>query len=72
MKPSNTGNAFTKETREGFNLLPSLSDQFLFGAEASMGKQLTSKRVTSPRSHFGTGTRDITANTYNAWTYKPH
>ena len=67
---SNLGKAFPRETREGFNLNPSLSDQFLFDHEQSMGKQLTSKRPSQPRSHFGTSNREHSVATYNAFTYK--
>ncbi len=71
LKPSTTGYAFGKETREGFNLLPSYSKTHLYDHEQAMGKQLTSKRATSPRAHFGTSNREATANTYNAFTFKP-
>ena len=71
LKPSTTGFAFGKESKEGYNTNPSPSDQFLFNAEVSLGTQVTSKRVTSPRAHMGTGTRDAAAATYNVHTYKP-
>lgn len=71
-QPSSTGFAFGKESREGYNTNPSPSDQFLFDAEKSMGTQVSSKRVTSPRAHMGTGTRDSATATYNVHTYKPH
>ena len=70
--PSTTGFAFGKESREGYNTNPSPSDQFLFTAEVSLGTQVTSKRVTSPRAHMGTGTRDAASVSYNVHTYKPH
>ena len=59
---SNLGKAFARESRDGFNLNPSLSDQFLFDHEVSLGKQLTSKRPTQPRSHFGTSNREHSVN----------
>lgn len=72
LRPSNLPHAFAKETKEGFNLNVSLSNQFLFNHEEGMGKQLTSRRPTNPRTHFGTSNRDHHLNTYNAHSYKPH
>ncbi len=72
LKPSTTGFAFGKESKEGYNTNPSPSDQFLFNAEVSLGTQVTSKRVTSPRAHMGTGTRDSAVAMYNVHTYRPH
>ena len=69
---SSHGKAFSRETREGFNLNPSLSDQFLFDHEQALGKQLTSKRPTQPKSHFGTSSREHCFAHYAAHTYKVH
>ena len=69
---SNLGKAFPKESRDGFNLNPSLSDQFLFDHEMALGRQLTSKRPTQPRSHFGTSNREHSVCMYTAHTYKIH
>ena len=69
---SNLGKAFGKESREGFNLNPSLSDQFLFDHEMGLGRQLTSKRPTQPRAHFGTSNREHSVCMYTAHTYRIH
>jgi hypothetical protein len=69
---SNLGKAFGKESREGYNLNPSLSDQFLFDHEVGLGKQLTSKRPTQPRAHFGTSNREHSVCMYSAHTYRIH
>ena len=69
---SNLGKAFGRETREGFNLNPSLSDQFLFDHEMSMGKQLSSKRPTQQRAHFGTSSREHQYSLLTAHNYKVH
>jgi len=57
LKTSNLPHAFGRETKEGFNLNPSLSQQFLFDHEQALGKQLTSRRPTQPRFHMGTSNR---------------
>jgi hypothetical protein len=69
---SNLGKAFPRESRDGFNLNPSFSDQFLFDHEMALGRQLTSKRPTQPRSHFGTSNREHSVNMYTAHMYKIH
>ena len=66
LKPSALPHAFARETKEGFNLNVSLSQQFIFNHEEGMGKQLTSRRPTQPRTHMGTSNRDHHVNTYNA------
>lgn len=60
LKTSNLPHAFGRETKEGFNLNPSLSQQFLFDHEQALGKQLTSRRPTQPRFHMGTSNRACT------------
>ena len=71
LKPSTTGFAFGGEKKDNFGLVPSHSDQHLFDAEQSMGKQVTSLRPTQPRAHLGTSTRDHSAIMHTAHTYKP-
>ena len=68
LRPSALPHAFARETKEGFNLNVSLSQQFLFNHEEGMGRQLTSRRPTQPRSHMGTSNRDHQVNMYNAHT----
>lgn len=57
LKPSHLPHAFGRESKEGYNLNPSLSQQFLFDHEQALGKQLTSRRPTQPRFHMGTSNR---------------
>ena len=71
-RASTTGFAFGGETKEGWNLNPSYSQQHLFDHEMSMGRQVTSKRSTNPRAHLGTSNRDHSLNVYNVHTYRPH
>ncbi len=68
LRPSNLPHAFARETKEGFNLNVSHSQQFLFNHEEGLGKQITSRRPTQPRAHMGTSNRDHHVNTYNAHT----
>jgi len=71
-RASTTGFGFGGESKEGWNLNPSYSNQHVFDAEQSMGRQVTSRRPTQPRAHLGTSSREHALNVYNVHTYKPH
>ena len=72
-KRSHKGFGFGGEKRDGstWNATFTSAGPGSFAHEVSMGKQITSKRPTTTRAHFGTSTREHSAIQYNAWTYKP-
>lgn len=73
-KSSFQGQRWSKETRDGAILLPNVKcgRGVLYDTVPSCGKQVTSQRLTSARTHFGTSTRDNWGAMYTAFSYKPH